>query len=165
MARSFVFRLETVLELRALRERQQRRKLAQTCAALARMQAQVQRLTRQRRREQQDLAAAQSAGRGDPQSWLRRRAWISQLARQIEAWEQRCEQAAAEVDRQRAVWRQKRNELRALQRLRQRRFENWRKNALRRAQCEQDEVAQQLHMRKSALLGMPSGAGRGPAPG
>lgn len=148
MARRFVFPLQTVLELRALREQQQRRRFAQALATLAHIERRIAGLRQQRQREQHALAADQRAGRGDAADWLRRRGWIAQLAGQIAAWQTRRQQAAGAVEQQRRIWQQRRNELRALQRLRQRRYAIWNKERLRRDQSELDELAQQLHTRR-----------------
>ncbi len=148
MARRFVFGLQTVLELRAIREQQQRRRFAQALAGLAGIEQRIAGLRRQRIAEQQALGDDQRAGRGDAASWLARRGWIAQLDRQIAAWQARRQQAAEIVEQQRRLWQQKRNELRALQRLRDRRFAAWRKSQQKRTQREHDELAQQLHTRR-----------------
>ena len=148
MARRFVFPLQTVLELRALREQQQRRRFAQALAALAHIERRIAELRRRRRSEQRSLAEDQWAGRGDAGSWLRRRGWIAQLAQQITTLEAQRTQAAEAVEQQRRIWQQKRNELRALQRLRERRYASWRKDRLKHEQGELDELAQQLHSRR-----------------
>lgn len=148
MARRFVFPLQTVLELRAIREQQQRRRFAQALAALAGIEQRIAALSQQRRAEQRSLAEDQRTGRGDAASWLARRGWIAQLDRQIAAWQARRQQAAGIVEQQRRLWQQKRNELRALQRLRERRLAAWRKSQQKRTQREHDELAQQLHTRR-----------------
>ena len=148
MARRFVFSLQTVLELRAMREQQQRRRFAQALAVVARIERQIVALRQRRLLEQRSLAEDQAAGRGDAASWLRRRAWIAQLARQIERLEVQRHEAAERVEQQRRIWQQKRNELRALQQLRDRRYASWRKERLKREQGRLDELAQQLHLRR-----------------
>ncbi len=148
MARRFVFSLQTVLELRAMREQQQRRRFAQALAVVARIERQIVALRQRRLLEQRSLAEDQAAGRGDAASWLRRRAWIAQLARQIERLEVQRHEAAGRVEQQRRIWQQKRNELRALQQLRDRRYASWRKERFKREQGRLDELAQQLHLRR-----------------
>lgn len=144
MARRFQFRLQTLLEVRQLREREAKRRVAAKSAEIAR----VDLLNSQTRSaitgQQEALLAAQQRGRLDPLELQRGRAWIAYLRKTIAT---RLGQRAAleqELRTLQAELRDARTQTRIIEKLRERRWDEYAHNRARREQAEADELAQQL---------------------
>lgn len=144
MARRFRFRLDTVLRVRALREREARRrfgaKLAEI-AAVERLNAETsgEIATRQKR-----LLASQQGSIVDPRELASGRAWVGYLRRQLAERQAIKSALRSELDALREELRQARAQSRMLERLRERKHSDWKRDVGRQEQTEADELARQL---------------------
>jgi len=144
MAKRFRFRLQTLLEVRQLYEREAKRLVGEKSAEIAR----IDRLNRQTvdeiTRQQDDLLRAQESGSVDAVGLARGRAWIAHLRKTIAA--RHTEKAARneELGELQAKLRDARTQTRIIEKLRERRWDAHRRDTDRREQAESDELARQL---------------------
>ncbi len=145
MAKRFVFNLETLRRVRQLREREAKRKVAAQRAELARVEQLIVQTLNAVARQQQELLDGQQQTRLDPLTLQRGRAWIAALRRQLadhHAWravlQDQLRARAAEL-------RAARTQARVVEKLRDRRWEEYVHDRDRQAQAAADELAQQLH--------------------
>jgi len=144
MAKRFRFRLQTLLRVRELRERQALRAVGAKRAQIARLE-QINRQTAEAILEQQrEVVREQESGRVDPAELARRRAWIAHLRRTILERDEQIQRYRRELSDLLGAWHEARREKRVLERLRERRFEAWRRDARRAEQTADDEVVRQL---------------------
>ena len=146
MARRFQFRLQTLLELRALREREARRRVAAQQAQIARLDQADRDAAAEIGRQQSALLQAQESGAIDLAALQRGRAWIAHLRNTIAQRHVQREQLKAVLAELRAAWTQARTQARIVEKLRERRWQRYRKDRERREQAASDELAQQLPM-------------------
>ncbi len=151
MARRFEFRLETLLRVRQLREREAKRKVATQRAEIARLD----RLNRETADEiagrQAALLDDQRAGHLDPPALQRGRAWIAHLRRTMALrYEQRTDMVA-QLQQLQAAWQALRTQARVIEKLRERRWAEYRHERARHEQAAMDELAQQLLPRNLKL--------------
>jgi flagellar export protein FliJ len=156
VAQRFVFRLETLLRVRTLREQEAKRKVGAKRAEIARVDqlndaTQTEIDTRQR-----DLRQQQDRHVLDPLELQGGRAWIAHLRRQIATRMQQKAGLQDELRTLRDALRQARTQTRVLEKLRERRQREYDRTRRRREQAEADELAQQLHQRQGAQA--PAGA-------
>lgn len=145
MAKQFRFRLQTLLRVRDVREREAKRNVATKRAAIARLAALNQQNAEEILRREGDVRARLAGGALDPAAITRERAFIAHLRRQI------LERQALRLGLERELaaaldaWRHARMQLRALEKLRERRFEEHRRTQALREQADADEVARNLY--------------------
>lgn len=145
MARRFEFRLQTLLRVRQLREREAKRKVSAKRAEIAHLDSLNEQTTREIWQRQAELLAAQQEGEIDLLELQRGRNWIAHLRRTIAT---RQSQRAELVDQLRQLQehlREARTQTRIIEKLRDRRQRDHDRNEARREQDEADELAQQLH--------------------
>ena len=154
MAKRFTFRLETVLRVRELHEREAKRKLAAKSAEIARLDTLNAQSAEEIRREQAVLLSGQQGGRLDPLALQRSRAWIAHLRRTISA--RQVQRVTLEAQRQelQAAYYEARKQVRMLEKLRERRWGEYVQERNRAEQAESDELARQLQ-RLEALQSAP----------
>lgn len=146
MARRFDFRLETLLRVRALHEREAQRKLAAKQAEIARID-QVNELTRREvEREQAALRNEQLRGTLEPSALTRGRAWVAHLRQTMAQRQAAREQLMAELGELRGAYREARKQRRIIEKLRERRWDEYRRAQERRETAEAAELAQQMHL-------------------
>ncbi|MEW6251418.1 MAG: hypothetical protein AB1716_12280, partial [Planctomycetota bacterium] len=143
MPRRFVFRLETLLRVRELREREAQRKLAARRAELARLDRLNDETARAILRQQAELRAAQG-GLLDPLRLQRGRAWIAHLRRTMTLRQAQRAELVARIDELAAAWREARKQKRMIAELRARRWSEYVLLRDREEQAASDELAQQL---------------------
>ncbi len=154
MAKRFEFRLQTLLDVRALREREAKRAFAAQQAEIARLDQLNRDTAAEIERQQAALLDAQQAGAIDLITLQRGRAWIAHLRKTIA---QRLDQRVGMtrvLDELRGKWTAARRELRIVDKLRERRWNRYRKDRQRREQAESDELARQLPMFGLGIEGM-----------
>lgn len=145
MAKRFQFRLQTVLRVRELREREAKRRVAEKRAELARLD-QLDRQTSDEIRAQQDaLRGLQSGAALNPAELSRGRAWIAHLQRTLAQRQLVRAGLLRELEQRLADWRAARQQLRILEKLRERRWAEYVHGRQQAEQFESDELAQQLH--------------------
>ena len=144
MAKRFQFRLQTLLRVRELREREAKRKFGAKRADIA----QVDQLNRQTAEEisqrQDTLRQHQRQGMLAPHELVRERAWISHLRRTIVEGQALRAKLVKELEALQEEWHRARTQKRIIEKLRERRREEHVKERKRREQAESDELAQQL---------------------
>jgi flagellar FliJ protein len=149
MARRFDFRLGTLLRVRQLREQEAKRKVAAQRAEIARLD----RLNRQTAddilRQQAELLEGQQHGRLDPLSLQRGRAWIAHLRRTIALRDLQRAEMTARLQQLQALWHAARTQARIIEKLRERRWQQYVRERRRDEQAAADELAQQLLTRPS----------------
>lgn len=155
MAARFRFKLDALLRVRRLREREARR-------AVAAKRAEVARLDEERRRIRTDIDAALLRLRElahveafDPPAVSRCRAWIAQRRAAAALLDEKRGVLLQELEQLQAVWRDARREQRVIEKLRDRRWQDYLRDRTSREQRDADELAQQLQIHR----------GREPEPG
>jgi flagellar protein FliJ len=147
VARRFRFPLQTLLRVRRIREREAKRKLAAKRAEIARLD----RLDEATRAEivagQQELLDNQKRSALDPRDLARTWAWIGHLRRTLAERQSLRAKMTAEFERLQAEFMELRKQARIIEKLRERRWNEYRDERRRTEQAASDEVAQQLHQR------------------
>ncbi len=149
MPARFKFRLETLLRVRKLHERQATRKVAAVQAEIARIDGSSDATRREILGAHQALREAHSTAHPSPVALSRGRAWIGHLQHVLlqngharSQHEHLLAQARAELSRART-------QTRIVEKLRERRLEAYTKDLNRREQAEQDDLARQLLFRSA----------------
>ena len=151
MARRFEFRLQTLLRVRQLREREAKRKVATQRVEIARLDHLNRETADEIARRQTELLDSQRAGPLDPQMLQRGQAWIAHLRRTVALrYVQRAEMTAR-LQQLQVAWQAARTQARIIEKLRERRFADYRHERNRYEQAALDELAQQLPSRNSQL--------------
>ena len=145
MARRFQFRLETLLRVRQLREREAKRKVAAKRAEIALVDRLNTQTVEEISRQQAALLAGQREGRLDPLTLQRGRAWIGHLRRTIGQRHVQRAELLAQWQELQAAWHAARTQARIIEKLRERRWEEYVHDRERKEQAAADELAQQLH--------------------
>jgi flagellar FliJ protein len=144
MARRFRFRLEALLRVRRLREREAKRKVAAQRAEIARLDQLDAATRREIAARQAELLCHQRSGRLDPLAVARTRAWILHLQQTITERAALRARLLAALERLTAEFHAARRELRIIEKLRQRRLAEYRRQRQRAEQAASDEMARQL---------------------
>lgn len=144
MAQRFRFRLESVLRVREIREREALRKFGAAQAEIALLDRVSREIAEQVAREQGALLAAQSDGRIDTAALTRQRAWIAHLRRTLHERSLARLEMVRRLDALRTAFQRARTDRRALQLLRERRFAAHAREQNRRDQLETDELARNV---------------------
>ncbi|MCG3126159.1 MAG: hypothetical protein CHACPFDD_00989 [Phycisphaerae bacterium] len=144
MARRFRFRLETLLRVRRIAEREQQRQLAARQAELARLDKLIAELLAEIERWQQVLLGEQSSAALDATSLSRQRAWIAYLRQVLHVQQALRGSAVQEVEAARRRLSEARVRTRTVETLRERRWQEYRQERESAEQTEADELARQL---------------------
>jgi flagellar export protein FliJ len=154
VARRFHFRLETVLRVRTLREREARRRVGAKLAEIAG----VDRINTQTLAEistrQAQLLDRQRSSTLDPRALASERAWVNFLRRGVAERQTLKAALRRELDALRDELRAARSQMKAIEKLRERRHTEWKRDVAVREQTESDELARQL-LRFAAGSGVP----------
>src|SRR5262245_41062475 len=149
MARAFHFRLETVLRVRTLRQREAQRKVGAKVAEIAGLNRLIAETAAEIGSRQSQLAIRQGSTRVDPRELAAERAWVNYLRRgQAERLERKAG-VSRELDTLLADSRQARMQMLMLEKLRERRQAEWRRETQHREQTDADELARQLLSRSA----------------
>lgn len=150
MARKFHFRLQTVLRVRALREREALRRMAEKQGELLRLD-QLGAATREEiGGAQVALRDAQEQAALSPIEMTRSRAWIAHLRRTMLERDTRRRELQVQLERLRQDWRRARTQKLVIEKLRERRQAEYARDARRREDAHYEEVARGLLLRASA---------------
>lgn len=159
MAVPFRFRLKTLLRVRDLREREARRKVAAKQAAIAQLDEASRAAAEEILRRESAMRVQVERGPVNATELLRERGWIGHLRRQILEQQQLRADLQRELESLQEAWRRARMDLKVMEKLRERRFEQHRRAQSLREQAETDEVAQKLFaMRQAEPQACSSGA-------
>lgn len=151
LAKRFRFRLETLLRVRELREREAKRSVAGKQAEIAQLDQFDEQAAAEIVRHHQTLRARQETAQLDPQALARERAWIAHLRRMIaQRRVLRAEKLEELAGLQRGL-REARTRTRILEKLRSRRYEDHRRKTKRLEQRESDELARRLLVNHSSV--------------
>lgn len=145
MARRFHFRLETLLRVRELREREARRRVAVKAAEIERLDGLNRETAEEILRRQAQLRRVLERPALNPVEVIRERAWIAHLRRgalERSALRARLADELAQLQRQ---LRDAHVQTRVLQKLRERRWDEHRRAEQQREQAESDELARNVH--------------------
>ncbi len=143
MAKRFRFRLETLLRVRQTREREVRRRLAAKRAEIARLDG-LDALAEEEIARTQAALVADQQGRIDPVILQRGRVWIGHLRRAMTLRAAQRATLQAQLQQLLADLRQARTQTRVLDKLRERRWAEFRRARERQEQADADELARQL---------------------
>lgn len=144
MAKRFSFRLQTLLRVRELREREAQRKVGAKQAEIARVDQLNRQTADEISRRQDRLREQQKRPVLAPDALVRERAWIAYLRRTIVERQALRSGLLEELATLRAELQQARTQKRIIEKLRERRWEQYVKDRKRREQAESDELARQL---------------------
>ena len=144
MAKRFRFSLQTLLEVRRLREREAERQVAAQNAEIARVDRLNEQTTEEIGQQQAMLLEAQQRGELDPQALQRGRAWIAHLRRTIGQRQQQRAELVERLHELQTAWREARTQTRVIDKLRERRRTEHVRKEDRKEQAAADELAQQL---------------------
>lgn len=147
MARGFTFRLETLLRVRTLRQRDAERRVALQQAEVARCEQLMQQTHAMIEQQQAELLNGQRAGVLDPLALQRGRAWIAHLRKTLADQSRHRAGLQEKLQQRMAELREARTQTRILEKLRERREAEFKKARAKREQNEAEDLAQQLHGR------------------
>lgn len=155
MAARFRFRLQTVLRLRELAEREARRQVGVKQAEIAQLDQQNLQTNNEIRQRQRLLTQAQSRAQLDLADLSQGRTWIARLRQAI--WQRELVKAEKqkELDVLSDKWRETRKQLKIIEKLRERRAAAHRKAATKKETLELEETARRLHQSVYADDGAP----------
>jgi len=146
MARRFHFPLATLLKVRELREREAKRKVAMQQAGIARLDRLNELTWQEILTQQAALREAQERGRVEPAELARGRAWIAHLRGTIAQRQAQRGEMVKRLEQLQADFREARKQTRIIQKLRERRQDQYRRELKRREQAATAELAQHLHL-------------------
>lgn len=144
MARRFAFRLQTLLEVRQMRAREAQRNVAAKSAELARLDRLNAQTAEAVTRQQAALLEAQQGGVLDPVELQRGRAWIAHLRKTIATRQMQKAELGEQLRDLQAKLRDARTQTRIIEKLRERRWNEYTRDRQRREQAEADELARLL---------------------
>ncbi len=153
MARRFRFPLQTLLKVRRIREREAKRKVAAKRAEIARLDRLDQATSAEIQGGQRDILDNQKRATLEPRDLTRIWAWIAHLRRTLAQRQLLRAKMAVELERLQAEFLESRKQARIIDKLRERRWNEYRRERRRQEQAESDEVAQQLHQRERLAVG------------
>lgn len=145
----FKFRLQTVLRVRTLREREARRRVGAKAAEIARLDQWNLETADEISTIQRGIVERQSEALIDARDLTRQRAWVSHLRRTIVERQMARQTLVAQLETLRGELRIARTQMRVIEKLRERRYDDWRRARGFAEQAAMDEVARQLHSRDS----------------
>lgn len=145
MAKKFQFRLETLLRVRQMREREVRRKVGAKGAEIAQVDRAIADTRQQVAEMQQELVRAQQAPEVDPRQLAQGRTWIARLYATIGQYQAQRGNLVNELTKLQDELRAARTQTRIIEKLRERRQMAHRRDVQREEQTLADELAQQLH--------------------
>lgn len=144
MARRFRFRLEAVLDVRRMREREAQRSVAEQRAAIARIDRLNEQTIAAIAAEQDALRSRQNRGAVQPLALAQSRAWIAHLRNTIVQRQPLRAQHVARLSEALEKLRQARVQTRSIEKLRERRWSEYRRQRDRQEQGLMDELARQM---------------------
>ncbi len=144
MARKFRFPLETLLKVRQMRQREAERSVGRTRADIARLDLLDEQTRDEISRQQTALLDGQQQHALDPLELQRGRAWVAHLRRTIAMRHTQRLDLRQELQQRLSELRDARQQARIIERLREKRWEEYRRDNQRREQSESDELARQL---------------------
>lgn len=147
MAQPFKFRLQTLLRVREVREREAKRKVAAQRAEIARSDQLIVETIREIEQQQNALRERLIQPALNPLDLTRSRAWIAHLRRTLAQRQVQKSAQLAELDQRLETYRQARQQSQVLEKLRERKLAVWQRDRALREQDAADEMAQQLHRR------------------
>lgn len=149
MPARFTFRLDTLLRVRELRERERERAVAQVRAEIARLDAWCAQTQAEVEARQADIRSASADGTIDPRELARLRAWIGHLRGSLAARGAERTALLAQAEARLAEWRDARRDRRVIEKMREARLAQHLRDQAARDQAQDDELAQQLHAMRS----------------
>jgi flagellar export protein FliJ len=144
LAKRFRFRLQTLLEVRQLHEREAKRRVAAKRAEIARVDGVREQTAAEVLRQQDVLLAAQQQGRLDPPTLQRGRAWVAHLRKTIALLQTQRAELSQQLQDLQASLRTARTQTRIIEKLRARRWRTYVHDRDRHEQAAADELARQL---------------------
>ncbi len=144
MARRFRFRLDALLNVRRLHEREAQRNVAAHRAAIARLDVLDRQTVTSITQQQETLLNGQRQGRLDPLALQRGQAWIAYLRRTIATRGPQRTELQQHLGESLGHLREARTRTRTIEKLRERRWGEYTHNRNRTEQADSDELAQQL---------------------
>src|SRR5215468_7788790 len=127
MPQPFRFRLETVLRVRDLREREARRRFGAKQAEIARLDRLNEQTAAQIVAQQSTLLGQQQQSRIDAAGLVRARSWIAHLRRTILERQVARQSLVTQLTALREAFRQARTARRVIEKLRERRSAEWKR--------------------------------------
>lgn len=146
MAQRFEFRLQTLLDVRAVREREAKRNVALQRAKIAQLDQLDTQAQAEIEAQQKALFSAQTGGALHTPDLQRGRAWVAYLRRSIAERGQMRATLRRELQDLLVALREARRQTRTLEKLREKQQAAYRRERGRREQAESDELALQLQV-------------------
>lgn len=151
MAKRFTFRLQTLLRVRDLHEQEAQRKVGLKLAEIARLDQLDRQTHAEIQKVQQRLVDQQSSAAFDPRALTAGRAWVAQLRRTLFERDAIRREKQSELSQLQESLREARKQKRIIEKLRERRAAEHRKQSDQAEQRAADELAQTLHRREAGL--------------
>lgn len=151
MAKKYSFRLQTVLRLRKTTEDECRRRVADRLRAIARAESEVRRLEEQHEWEVDRSRTEQLSPGMDVLTVRRRRGYMGHLRRRAHACEAHIRSLQERLEQEQRASAQASKEVKALEKLRDRQWERYRAGQLRAERAEEDEIGQQMFIRRRLM--------------
>lgn len=144
MARRFQFSLQTLLRVRELAQREAGRKVGLKQAEIARLDALNAEAFGSIAQQHRELVTLQRGERLDTQRLARARAWTAHLRRSIAERQSIRAGLQQELQQLQSALVEARKQTRTIEKLRERRYEAYRRDRRRHEQRDAEELAQQL---------------------
>lgn len=144
MAKRFRFRLQTLLRVRELREQEAERKVAAQRAEIARLDDWNRQTAQEIEQHQQSLRHTQSGQHFTPLDLVRTRAWIAHLRSTMAARSVQRGEMLKQLEKLMDDWRITRQNRRVIEKLRERRWDEYVHGREQEEQAAADELAQQM---------------------
>ncbi len=151
MAKKFTFRLETVLRLRRTTEDACRRRVAERLREIARVESDVRRLDEQFHWELDRSRVDQQSPEMDVMTVRRRRSYMGHLQRRISGCEAQIDALRKQLEEDQKALAHASKEVKLLEKLRDRQWARQREIERRAERAEEDEVGQQVFLRRRML--------------
>jgi flagellar FliJ protein len=145
VAKRFQFRLQTLLRVRELREREAKRKVGAKLAEIARLDQLNHQAAEEIAQHHDVLRAHQQRRILASDVLVCERAWIAHLRGTIARRQTTRAELVRQLEELQEELRRARTQKRIIEKLRERRWEEYVTDRKRREQAESDELAQQLH--------------------
>jgi flagellar FliJ protein len=134
----FRFSLETVLKVRGLREEQAKAEVARAQQALERSRRALTETQELRNRLQQDLQSGEKEW--TPQDFLIFRAYLDHLKTAAEGFKQQIQKQEGEVEEKREILKQRYQERRLLEKLREKQYAQFRRDLMKDMEKETEAI-------------------------
>jgi flagellar FliJ protein len=133
--KKFVFNLEKILQLREWNEKEARNRLVEAAGVLSDIENKIL-----KNMEEREFASAENFGQTSVESFTAYNYYLLRLQKEKESLIKEKEAAEIKVEEERENWRNRNSEKSALESLKKRRFEEYKKNVIKEEEKELNDI-------------------------